>query len=79
MIVDYSHTQHKPPLTYFTTDPLWDGAGCVHGTCCTFNSPPWFYKTLPLPTNEDIELRLCLDDIVGDEDTPVEVVDIYVQ
>ena len=69
----------QPPLIYFTTDPLWDGDGCVRGTCCTFNSPPWFCKTLPLPTNEDIELRLCLDDIVSDEDTPFEVVDIYVQ
>ena len=69
----------EPPFTYFITDPLWDGAGCVRGTCCTFNSPPWFCKTLPLPTNEDIELRLCLDEPISNEDVLFEVVELYVQ
>ena len=23
----------------------WDGEGCVVGTCCEFNSPPWFCTT----------------------------------
>ena len=67
------------PLNYFMTDPLWDGDGCIQGNCCTFNSPPWFCKTLPLPTDEDIELRLCLDEATSNEDTPFEVVEIYVQ
>ena len=49
-----------PPSDYLTNDPLWDGAGCVSGSCCTFNSPPWFCKTLPHPTTDDIELRQCL-------------------
>ena len=32
---------------YFTTNSLWDGAGCgVNNTCCQFNNPPWFLKTL---------------------------------
>ena len=68
-----------PPHNYFITDPLWDGAGCIRGTCCTFNSPPWFCKTLPLPTNEDIELRLCLSNNINDEDVLFEAVELYVQ
>ena len=69
----------EPQLIYFTNDPLWDGSGCVQGTCCQFNSPPWFCKDLPEYTTEDIELRLCLDDGVSNEDTPIEVVELYVQ
>ncbi len=30
--------------------------------CCRFNFPPWFYKQLPQPTNDDIEMR-CRDDV----------------
>ena len=68
-----------PPFTYLTSDPLWDGSGCVRGSCCQFNSPLWFCKDLPEYTTEDIELRLCLDEGNGNEDTPFEVVELYVQ
>ena len=66
-------------LIYYVNDPLWDGAGCVRGSCCQFNSPPWFCKDLPHPTSEDIELRLCTNEEIGDEDAPFEVVEIYIQ
>ena len=69
----------QPPLNYLTNDPLWDGAGCVSGSCCTFNSPPWFCKNLSTPTTDDIQLRLCLDDVIGDEDVLFEIVELYVQ
>lgn len=43
-------------------NPLWDGEGCAEGTaCCDFNSPPWFCATLPEPTSEALEVRICLD------------------
>ena len=69
----------QPSLIYYVNDPLWDGAGCVRGSCCQFNSPPWFCKDLPHPTSEDIELRLCSDDQSTDEDVPFELVEIYIQ
>ena len=69
----------QPPLTHLTNDPLWDGAGCVSGSCCTFNSSPWFCKDMSDRTNDDIELRLCLDDGTHDEDVPFEIVELYVQ
>ena len=68
-----------PPADYLTNNPLWDGAGCVSGTCCTFNSPPWFCKTLPHPTTENIELRLCTDQSVSNEDVLFEKVELYIQ
>ena len=66
--------------TLYSNDPLWDGRGCT-GTniCCSFNSPPWFYKQLPQPTTDDIEMRVCKDENVSNEDVAIEIVDIYVQ
>ncbi len=47
----------------FTENLLWDGEGCSPtSTCCTFNSPPWFCKSLPQPTSDDVEIRLCSHD-----------------
>ena len=64
----------------YTHDPLWDGRGCgAISTCCSFNSPPWFCKQLPQPTNDDIELRLCGDEVLVNEDTPLEEIEIYIQ
>ena len=69
----------QTPLDYLVHEPLWDGAGCVQGTCCEFNSPPWFCKDLPQSTSDDIELRICGNDGINNEDTPIERVEIYVQ
>ena len=54
------------------TDPLWDGTDCL---CC--DNPPWFYKQLPLPTNDNIEMRVCRDE--GNENIAIKVVNIYIQ
>ena len=64
---------------YYTNDPLWDGAGCVNGSCCTFNSPPWFCKNLSTPTTDDIQLRLCKDEALSNEDVLFETAELYVQ
>ena len=68
-----------PALIHYINAPLWDGEGCVHGSCCEDNSPPWFCKTLPQPTSDDIELRLCVNEGTNNEDTPFELVELYVQ
>ena len=72
------HSNTFTPLIYLT-DPLWDGAGCVSGSCCTFNSPPWFCKNLSTPTTDDIELRLCVDEALSNEDVLFETVELYAQ
>ena len=66
--------------SYVTSDPLWDGAGCgSRSTCCSFNNPPWFYRELPHPTADDIEMRVCRDDNRDNEEFAIEIIDIYVQ
>ena len=65
--------------TLYTDDPLWDGQGCGEtSTCCEFNNPPWFCKQLPQPTTQDIELRLCENSSPNDDDSPFEIVDLYI-
>ena len=64
--------------TFYSDDPLWDGAGCgPQSTCCSFNNPPWFYKQLPQPTTDDIEMRVCKSHHL--EDVFIEMFDIYIQ
>ena len=60
-------------------DPLWDGQGCGgNSTCCEFNNPPWFCKQLSQPTTDDIDLQLCMDEPISWEDSPIEIVEIYI-
>ena len=64
---------------FYSDDPLWDGAGCgPQSTCCSFNSPPWFYKQLPQTTTDDIEMRVCRSDDRANEDIAIEIIEIYV-
>ena len=64
----------------YDADPLWDGAGCGgQSTCCSFNNPPWFYKPLPQPTTDDIEMRVCRDQDSTDEDIAIAIIEFYVQ
>jgi hypothetical protein len=43
----------------------------------TFNNPPWFFRELPQPTTDDIEMRGCRDQEAGSEDIAIESVEIY--
>ena len=66
----------------FTEYPLWDGiAGCVTSTtCCAPQSGPWFHAILsPVPTTDDVEIRICGGEGVINEDTPLELVEIYIK
>ena len=69
-----------PGWTVHHDDPLWDGQGCGRtNACCEFNTPPWFCTTLPQPTSDDIELRICGDQHRDrDEDVLVNLIDIYI-
>ena len=65
----------------YPDDPLWDGEGCgCVSSCCEFNNPPWFCKSLPQPTSDDLELRLCNYLDLGDgEDKVIYLVDIFIK
>ena len=66
--------------TFFPNDPLWDGQQCVgvEAPCCTHPNMPWFTKTLGETTTEDIQLRLCNDHGIGDEETLLQLIELYV-
>ena len=66
----------------FSNDPLWDGQQCPgeEDPCCnTHLNMPWFNKTLSETTTEDIELRVCGDQDLADEDTPLQVIELFVR
>ena len=63
----------------YTDDPLWDGKRCEGQCCSNANSPPWFSVELPQETNEPIEIRILGSDIITNEDTPIMLLEIYVQ
>ena len=69
--------------TFFPNDPLWDGQQCNNeGTCCTgdgVNTPPWFSVALSNPISDDIEVRICHNAGISNEDTPISLLEIFVQ
>ena len=74
----YSNGTNGP--LFSNGDPLWDGQGCgPTSSCCTFNSPPWFNVTLSSPTTNDIEVRICAGSSSSSEDTPIQLMELYVK
>ena len=66
-------------ILQYTDDPLWDGKRCEGQCCSNANSPPWFSVELPRETNEPIEIRILGSDSITNEDTPIMLLEIYVQ
>ena len=61
-------------------DPLWDGEDCgSESTCCELHGPPYFCKSLTEPATDDIEVRICADELLTNEDTPIQLIEIFVQ
>ena len=64
--------------TAFYNDPLWDGQGCGStSSCCTFNTPPYFSRTLNESTSDALEIRNCYGDWSIREDKLITLIDIY--
>ena len=66
----------------YTADPLWDGNNCPsnEAPCCTGTGLPWFFRDYGNATITDyIELRVCGNQGYGNEDTPVQLYEIYVK
>ena len=65
---------------FLPNDTLWDGQQCVgvEAPCCTHPNMPWFTKTLGETTTEDIQLRLCQDNSLDDEETLLQSFSLYV-
>ena len=66
--------------TAFYNDPLWDGQGCGStSSCCTFNTPPYFKRTLNESTSDALEIRNCYGVQSYAEDKLITLIDIYVK
>ena len=83
----YCETGYRAPgapkydgITY-TNHPLWDGEDCqeTDAPCCQRPGLPWFCKELSEPTTEDIEVRVCTNQDLSDEDIRVELIELYTQ
>ena len=77
---DYYCESSSTIIANTISDPLWDGQQCdvAEAPCCTHPNLPWFNKTLNGTTNEDIEVRVCGDQPTSNEDTPLQVIELYV-
>ena len=85
---DYFCESGNPGPTFtnilYASDPLWDGQGCGSPPCCDLTSPPgvtapWFCKQLPQATTDDLEVRICANQETSNEDTPVELIELYIR
>lgn len=70
--------------TFYADYALWDGQDCFESsTCCQFNGPPWFCKTLSAPTTSDIAVRIMNFASEGQkldgEDTVIQNFYLYIQ
>ena len=63
----------------FITAVLWDGLWC-EGMCCNRSPPPpWFSVSLPEPVSDDVEVRICGQGGTHTENTPIQLLEIYLQ
>ena len=63
----------------YSNDTLWDRQQCPgeEAPCCTHPNMPWFNQTLSETTTEDIELRVCGGEHSNSEDTPLQVIELF--
>ena len=66
-------------ILQYTDDPLWDGQNCEGQCCSDGRNPPWFSVQLTDVTRGDIEVRICGSEPTTNEDSPIELLELYVQ
>ena len=67
-------------VSYYLSDPLWDGSGCGNGNgCCAQIAMPWFYRKLQMTIAENFEVRICKNSpSINNEDIAVEKIELFV-
>ena len=65
--------------TFSYANRLWDKYDCLPGAEACCEDGAWFCKDLPQPITDDIEFRLCADEVRANEDVYIEYAVIYVQ
>ena len=72
---DWVYTQ------FYSSDVLWDRQQCGgnESTCCNPPDLPWFCKTFPNTISEDLEVRICTDESLDNENMAIESFELYIQ
>ena len=67
--------------TLYADDPLWDGQECgdIEAPCCINSLMPWFTKDIKEEVGDDIEVRLCRNEDIVNEDVPVDILELFVK
>ena len=74
-----SGTHGLPPNQWHTSNTLWDGKGCYHGSkCCDNTRMPWFLKAMPEESMADIEVRWCKPGGLSNDRIGIEQLELYV-
>ena len=65
---------------FAVADPLWDKKLCRgrEAPCCSPRLLPWFLKRIGSTTTDNLEMRLCIDEGVGNENVGVDQYEFYV-
>ena len=65
---------------HYYNHTLWSGTDCPsQSTCCSFNTPPWFWRVLPNSTTDDIEVRQCANAGPTDENVDAMIIEVYIK
>ena len=64
----------------FYTTPLWTGEGCTPPNfCCSRSGMPWFCKTLPISTTDNIEVHICHNERAHEENIALDQIELYIR
>ena len=63
---------------WYLDDPLWDSRGCASGSTCCERGGPWFTTTLGPEVRDDIEVRMCSDEIKSYEGVGLDQLEILI-
>ena len=72
-------TYYTPKVEWYTNNTLWDGKDCYPGSnCCDNDRLPWFWRTLPQETTDDVEVRWCSSSGIGYDKVSTELLEVFV-
>ena len=74
-------TYYQPNAEWNTENILWDGKDCYSGSkCCDNDRLPWFWRTLPQETSDDVEVRWCTahSSGIGHDKVSTELLEVFV-
>ena len=62
----------------YSNDALLDGEQCLPGnSCCDRAGQPWFFQQLTINEEQQLEVRICQDQLIADEAVIVEKLQLF--